>query len=232
MILQRYAGDKFKKVIHISDTHIRLYKRHEEYRRVFDNMFRDIIEWQDKTREKFCIVVTGDIVHAKTDMSPEMVNMASQFLRNLADIAPTFVIAGNHDMNIANPNRLDALSPIIDNLGHTDLHYFKKSGVTQAGNINFVTYSLSDDKEDWPRLTSKDDNVYVGLYHGPVMNAKTDTGYVVSGRHIELERFDGLDIVMLGDIHRAQVLQKYTVEEKEIDDSELELYTKAGWKKV
>ena len=161
MILQRYKNDKFTKCVHIADIHIRLYKRHEEYRRVFDNFFRDLVEWQNETREKFCIVVAGDIVHAKTDMSPEMVDMASQFLRNLADIAPTFVIAGNHDMNIANPNRLDALSPIVDNLNHADLHYFKTSGIVKAGNINFVVYSISDDHDDWPKITNKNDDIYI-----------------------------------------------------------------------
>jgi 3',5'-cyclic AMP phosphodiesterase CpdA len=39
--------------------------------------------------------------------------MASEFFINLSKIAPVHVIVGNHDANLANNQRLDALSPII-----------------------------------------------------------------------------------------------------------------------
>jgi len=36
-------------------------------------------------------------------------------------------------------------------------------------------------------------------------------------------------MVLLGDIHAIQTIQKYEIETMEIDKSELELYLKAGW---
>ena len=48
----------------------------------------------------------------------------------------------------------------------------------------------------------------IALYHGPVYGAKTDTRYMISSRHVEVSKFDGFDIAMLGDIHTHQVMQR------------------------
>ena len=58
-------------------------------------------------------------------MSPELIKMLSDLFVNLADICPTILIAGNHDCNLNNLNRLDVLSPIVDNLKHPNLLYYK-----------------------------------------------------------------------------------------------------------
>jgi len=77
-------------------------------------------------------MIGGDIVHAKTDMSPELIHMVSYFFTELADLVPTFVICGNHDTNLNNNNRLDALSPIINALKHPNLYYLKDTGVYRS----------------------------------------------------------------------------------------------------
>lgn len=99
---------KLKKIVHLADIHIRLFKRHDEYNECFQTLYNQLRQ-EDLTDS--VIVVAGDIVHAKTDMSPEMVVMATEFLKTLADMAPTFIIAGNHDLNLSNMNRLDKLDP-------------------------------------------------------------------------------------------------------------------------
>ena len=52
-------------------------------------------------------------MHNKTDLSPEAVDLASQYLDALSDIAPIDLILGNHDCVINQHNRLDSLSPIV-----------------------------------------------------------------------------------------------------------------------
>ena len=64
------------KIFHISDIHIRTLKRHKEYTEVFENLFLYLA--QHATRNSIC-VVTGDIVHSKLDMSPELINMLTKF---------------------------------------------------------------------------------------------------------------------------------------------------------
>lgn len=197
---------KLRKIEHTADIHIRLFKRHDEYREAF-NTFYDQLRQKDLSDG--VIVVAGDILHAKTDMSPEMVELASEFLRNLADIAPTFIIAGNHDLNLSNMNRLDSLTPIIKNLNHPNLHYFKHSGIYQVADVDFAVFSILDDREQWPdvhdcRKTAKK----IAMYHGPVHGAQTDIKYVITNRHVSVDTFAGYDIVLLGDIHKYQILQE------------------------
>lgn len=198
--------NKLQHVVHIADVHIRLFRRHEEYEAAFDKLYADI---NDKNLNDFIIVLAGDIVHAKTDMSPEMVEVTSRFLKNIANIAPTIMIAGNHDCNLANANRMDALTPIVNNLQHPNLHYIKGSGVVHVADTAFAVCSIFDEQGHWPTAdeVSSDISNKIALYHGPVHGAVTDANFVITNRHVHVDTFDGFDMVMLGDIHRHQILQ-------------------------
>jgi DNA repair exonuclease SbcCD ATPase subunit len=198
--------DVLGEIEHFADTHIRLYKRHDEYRLAFARAYEKL---RQNTNPNRVILVAGDIVHAKTDMSPEMVDLASEFLRNLADIAPTLIIAGNHDLNLSNMNRLDSLSPIIKNLNHPNLHYLKHSGVYQVADVDFAVFSILDDRDQWPSAQDcRPDVRKIALYHGPVHGAQTDIKYVITNRHTDNSTFDGFDMALLGDIHKYQILQE------------------------
>ena len=111
------------KFAHISDTHIKNLKYHYEYRIVFEQLYESLRE-----QEIDYIVHCGDIAHTKTQISPEFVEMCSDFFRNLAEIAPTYIILGNHDGNLKNSSRQDALTPIVDAL---DLSQLASSGLNQ-----------------------------------------------------------------------------------------------------
>ena len=163
-------------------------------------------------------------------MSPEMVELASEFLKTLADIAPTFVIAGNHDLNLSNMNRLDSLTPIIKNLNHTNLHYLKHSDIYQVADVDFAVFSILDDREQWPVVEDCRKNARkIALYHGPVHGAQTDIKYVITNRHVDVTTFEGYDVVLLGDIHKYQVLQERSEEFIEVDASEVKELLKKGW---
>ena len=73
------------KIAHIADTHIKNLKYHEDYRACFDQMYEILRE-----QEVDYIVHCGDIAHTKTQISPEFVEMASDFFGNLAKIATDF----------------------------------------------------------------------------------------------------------------------------------------------
>lgn len=200
---------KLTKVLHLADIHIRLYKRHDEYREVFATLYDQLRQANDGSS---VIVVAGDIVHAKTDLSPEIVVLTTEFLSTLATIAPTLVIPGNHDLNLANQSRLDALSPIIAGINNDNLHYLKESGIYYVGEVPFGVYSIIGDSGEWPSPV-KQATTNIALFHGPIHNAQTDIGYTVTSRHHTVDLFDGYDIALLGDIHRHQSLQAYSVQE-------------------
>ena len=97
------------KFAHIADTHIKNLKYHYEYKEVFKTLYNILIE------EKVDYIIhCGDIAHTKTQISPEFVELCSKFLSTLADIAPTYVILGNHDGNLRNSSRQDAITPIVN----------------------------------------------------------------------------------------------------------------------
>ena len=199
-----------KSIVHIADVHIRLFRRHEEYESAFERLYADIRTKQEQGLRDFIIFLGGDIVHAKTDMSPEMVEVTSKFLANIANIAPTILIAGNHDCNLANTNRLDALTPIVNNLKHPNLYYVRESDIVTVADTAFAICSIFDEQENWP---SADDiegvKTKIALYHGPVHGAQTDASFTITNRHVHLDTFKGFDMVLLGDIHKHQVLQEY-----------------------
>jgi len=79
------------KIFHIADIHIRNFKRHSEYREVFNKMYQYL---RENVTDKSLIYLAGDIVHSKNDMSPELVQMVTDLFIQCSEIAPTVVIAG------------------------------------------------------------------------------------------------------------------------------------------
>jgi DNA repair exonuclease SbcCD ATPase subunit len=199
---------KVEKIYHLADLHIRNLKRHKEYREVFqkflDNVDRDNIQ-------NSVIYLAGDIAHAKTEMSPELVREISWFLTECANRKETFLITGNHDCNLNNNYRLDVLTPIVENLDNERIHYLRDTGVYNFGNLTFVVYSILDKQENWPKAELVEGENKICLFHGPVNLAQTDIGYTVSSNHFTTDMFEGFDMVMLGDIHKRQTLGTPTI---------------------
>jgi DNA repair exonuclease SbcCD ATPase subunit len=178
-------------------------KRHTEYRQVFKRLYTYIK--QTKT-DKSLIYVAGDIVHAKTDMSPELVDLVSEFLSSLANLCPTIVIAGNHDCNLNNSSRMDALYPIIKAMNHSNLFYLKDTDVYEIAGVHFNVMSVFDKPSDFIPASSFDGKFKIALHHGAVNNAMTDLGASLTNMHVTNDIFKGHDLVLLGDIHKYQFL--------------------------
>jgi len=190
------------KIFHLADLHIRLFKRHDEYREVFKTVLQHISE--NKT-DNSVIVLAGDIVHSKTEMTPELFSIVQEFFVQCAAILPTIIITGNHDANLRNRSRLDAISPIIDALNNDNLHYWRNSGVYTLGGINWHVFSLLDDPENWP--VNVNVNTYnIALYHGPLIGSKTDTGFTIDTGNVGVGTFKHFDLTLLGDIHLRQFM--------------------------
>src|SRR3990167_5113414 len=81
-------------IVHIADIHIRPYKRHVEFKQVFENLYKSI---NSIKTENTIIAILGDLFHAKTEMTPELISIVSNLLINLSNICPLIIIPGNHD---------------------------------------------------------------------------------------------------------------------------------------
>ena len=195
-----------KTIIACADIHIRNLQRQEEYVeqiRKFIGECEEIVKQHAKP-EEVRIVVAGDIVHNKLDISGEGYVLASWFLNQLDTIAPTIVIAGNHDLNMRNTERIDPLTAIFKMCNFKQVKYLDSvlnyaSGCILDDNIVWCLYSAFD-KFAAPNIAeytatmmsgngdfgdlfnkttlSKAMKTCVGLFHGELHNAKTDVGYV------------------------------------------------------
>lgn len=186
-----------KRLIHFSDLHIRLFKDHELYREILTTA---LSEWKALKPDR--IVFTGDLVHSKNQMTPELIEFVAWILGECSKIAKTILIIGNHDFLENNLSRLDALSPIIESLNDPNIVYYKDRGVHEDDNIMWVVYSLTS--HNIPPEIPETNLTKIGLFHGPVMGLTTSIGFKFEDG-FEASKFEGCDLVLCGDIHKRQV---------------------------
>lgn len=196
--------NKIQKIIHVADLHIRLFKRHEEYKEQFQKFFDECRKQQPDR-----IVVVGDIVHSKNTVTPELISMVTSFFNECTKIAKTVVILGNHDFLVNNLDRMDTLTPIFESMQNPDIMFLKHTGCYIDENIVWCVYGHMEGSErpniEEAREFYGDERTYVGLYHDPLVGLKTAVGFEFEdGKDISV--FEGCDMVMCGDIHKRQTL--------------------------
>lgn len=201
----------FKFIFHLSDIHIRLNSRKEEYEFVFEELYQTLKKLP-QIKESL-IVITGDLLHNKIDLTPECILMSYGFLSNLGLIAPTFLIAGNHDALLNNRERIDSITCILHHRLPENVFYLKDSGYYQFGNVVFAVNSLLQeniwldiiqDQKSNPKFFDK--KMCIGLYHGQICGWKNNIGYASDSGDKSVDDFKGFDLILLGDIHKYQYM--------------------------
>jgi len=154
------------------------------------------------------IIHCGDIAHTKTQLSPEYFEMCGEFLSSLADIAPTHIILGNHDGNLKNQGRLDAVTPVAEALEHPNLFIHRDSQEVQMNDEITLNVLSVFDKDNWIEPTNND-KINIALFHGSVSGCKTDLGWTMENGEVDLKTLQNFDYAFLGDIHKTnQTLDK------------------------
>ena len=191
-------------IYHLSDIHIRNNERHTEYLEVF-NLTYETLKQEISINPQSLIVVTGDILDT-TETDFDGAYIALCFLENLAKIAPTIIIAGNHDCNLANTSDEDILTKILRIRELQNLYYLKDSGIYQYHNIMFGVSSLIDSKfvkaENIYHNRDTGNNYKIALYHGFLKDPSFKLSYSIEKAIYEIDDFNNYDYVMLGDIHK------------------------------
>ena len=186
-----------KKLTHFSDLHIRLFKDHDLYR----DIIRDMLSRFEQIKPDR-IIFTGDLVHSKNQMTPELIEIVAWVLTECSKIAKTILIPGNHDFLVNNTERLDALSPIINSLNSENIVYYKDRGIYEDENISWCVYSQYQGNIPPDIVDAK--GTKIGLFHGPIQGMKTDLGFDFGEEAYDVEKFNGLETVLCGDIHKRQ----------------------------
>ena len=183
-----------KCVIHTADIHIRNVMRHEEY----TEQLMKFIEKCKRIASKFSkdevrIVIAGDLVHQKNNISNELFTFTSTFIRALEEISKVIVISGNHDLVVNNTDREDTMTALFttarfENTIFLDKELNYSSGFFRDDNIIWTLYSIYSDyeipvgldemKKEYP------DNKVIGLYHGPIVGSQLNNGSVIHMRQV------------------------------------------------
>lgn len=205
-------------IAHLADVHYRGLSRHEEYRKVFT-----VFAKQARENKADHIFIGGDIFHTKTSgISPEYIDQLTWWLNELAAVAPVHLILGNHDGNLVNQTRQDAITPIVKALNNPRVHLYKQSGVYEfEPGYNWCVFSLFD-VENWNKVKPVKGSVNIACYHGPVWGAKLESDIEIHDG-ITIDFFKDYDFALLGDIHRQQYLG-YKDVELIVDESDLSKY--------
>ena len=193
------------KIAHFSDIHWRGLKRHDEYVDTFEQMFKILKE--DINPD--IILCTGDIWHTKTQgITPEAIEKITWMFKECSKIAPFHVILGNHDGNLANNSRQDAISPIVQAINSSNIFLYKQSEnyiVEKHPQINFCVFSCFD-QEGWVKVKPLKDKINIALYHGSITGCLTDTDWRMTHGEENMEFFNDYDLCLMGDIHKRQFL--------------------------
>ena len=199
-------------IVHISDIHIRNFDRHEEYLAVFKNLYINLNEL--KAKHKFIVCITGDIVHSKNNITPELVDVVQKFIKEVANIAEyTIIVPGNHDLNLSNADRLDALAPIIDAIGSNKIFYFREEEAPQTLRVD--TGSTSYVFKHYPMLepapiylpknaVNGKKEIHIGIFHGVITGTQSANGMILTNPLATPSTFSSDDFTLLGDIHQIQ----------------------------
>jgi DNA repair exonuclease SbcCD nuclease subunit len=186
------------RLVHFSDLHIRLFKDHDLYRGILETALK---EWATLQPDR--IVFTGDLVHSKNQLTPELIEFVRWFLTECSKISKIILIPGNHDFLTSNLERLDSLTPIITSLNNSSIVYYKDRGVYEDENVSWCVYSQFQGNIPPDIDTAK--GYKIGLFHGPINGLKTDLGFDFGEESYDTQKFGGLDIVLCGDIHKRAV---------------------------
>lgn len=167
-----------KVIIHTADIHIRRTQYHQNYEKQFRKFIDDAKERiKDYAYDEVRVVIAGDLVHEKINISNEQLVITSNFLNDITkELGKVVIIPGNHDFLENNHERVDSITPLVDMLQNDNIIYYKDSGVYEDENINWVVYSLYQHNQK-PDFEKDENKFYVGLFHSPIAGLSTDTGY-------------------------------------------------------
>ena len=182
-------------IYHLADIHIRPLERHIEYREVFENLYSFL---KSDNEENSLIVICGDIIHEKDKITPELIILLREFIKNLSDITDVLLFSGNHDLIENNNDRIPNLEALTQDI--KNIYYLKNSDNYEFENVIFSLSSL-EDKKGFKKLP-KTSKIKIALYHGMLKEISFSNG------GLSVNDFSDYDYVLLGDVHERQYLKE------------------------
>ncbi|AYV76508.1 MAG: putative hydrolase [Terrestrivirus sp.] len=189
---------KVKYLYHFADIHIPRSDDNNEYSDAFKRVKEKL---QSDKKRNALIVLVGDIISYRDNLSISGITQLYQLLKMLSSIHPVIIIPGNHDVNTKNKLDADLIESIYKDISYKNqIYYLRDTGLYQYGNFVFSICSIFD-KRLIPSAMIPDDYTKICLYHGFVYDDSKKLKYMKFHSYKKIDEFNGYDLVLLGDIH-------------------------------
>ena len=215
---------KIHTIIHISDIHIKnSYERKKEYEHVFCNLYEYLKKI--KKLENSVTVITGDILDSYIEKNCNI--DTKLFIENICKYTHCIIILGNHDIsNGQKYNELSKLESVLYNLKTKNPFYLLiKDGYYEFKNIIFSLTSIFN-KTVTPINSEK---IKIGLYHGTLKEFGGNKHQYTNSGNFSINEFSDYDYVLLGDIHKRQIIKNGLYAGSLLQLDPLEEITKGGY---
>jgi hypothetical protein len=217
-------------IVHVADLHVRSGvsgdSRAQEYADVLARFLSEVAVLPAVRQGRAVMVIAGDIHHDKCLIGASGLKIMYDWLKRALELLPVLVIAGNHDIDQARPDRTDSVEALcvpFEGEGHAHryrLQYLKASGLylSPDGALGIGVTALRDtlsplrgsgNRTDMPAFPSpaalpSSVTCKVALFHGTIKQSALPSGGALE-HGISLKWFKGYDIVVLGDNHLQQI---------------------------
>ena len=196
------------KIAHFADIHIHNNKRHDEYRKIFENIYGEL----NKIKPNI-ITIVGDLFEDYIELSNEAKILSGEFLNTLTKYSDEIIIvAGNHDLRKKNLKRINSVETIVKLINNPKIKYYPNSGFFDDDKFNIVWVNYSHlEKNIIPDYSTivKQDKYYIGLFHDPVYGCIGDNNLSMNNNILKNSSlFKNNDLTLLGDIHLPQFITK------------------------
>lgn len=171
------------KILQVSDLHNKKYR----------NNHKDLV---DKTKElqPDIIVITGDLIDSRrTD-----VNVATNYIKQIKDIAPIYYVSGNHE------SRVDEYTMLKEQLIENGVTILDNKSEEITINNESITISGVDDIDFYENQNSNYEEEIKNDIKNLLSNSKTEFNILLSHRPELVDLYKGFDLVYSGHAHGGQ----------------------------
>lgn len=185
-----------KRIVHLTDLHLKAN---------MNNGFVKSILSKIETQEPDLIAITGDTIHAAVEYIED--TPIEDFLLDLRDLAPTYVVTGNHD--IANPN-FDEFGAIVSKAGCEllidDAVYARFKDMKETKDLVLMGFAERGDMDNVPEPALSNIELEEGM---------ADKPKILLAHHPELfekylaDEIKAPDLTLAGHTHGGQIILPY-----------------------
>lgn len=204
-----------KQIIHTADWHLEPYKHHDRFKEAIEAFKHSLSKEVKVPKENVRLLITGDLFDNRSkEPSNEAFLLMFNTLKELSEEYKTIITIGNHDYDVNNRSKMDCITPLYQTfttLGWQNITFLKHTCLHEDENVIFCNYSNFDGNSS-PEIGTlpKSGKTLVGLFHDVIQGATNFNSYdfTVNQDHAtKTDIFDGCHFVLMGDIHKHQVMK-------------------------